>query len=75
MVEKIYEKEEEIHKEFQSELGEMLQGNLDLKTEDPISTMKNIKKFYKGQEKVINASTRMVSEAKYISIHGEGLKI
>ena len=39
--------------------------------------MKNIKKLFNRQEKVIqfyNDYTGMVSEAKYKSIHGEGLK-
>ena len=40
--------------------------------------MKNIKKLYNRREKVIkfyNDHTRIVSEVKYKSIHGEGLKI
>ena len=40
--------------------------------------MKRIKDFYNGREKVIkiyNFYIRMVSEAKYKSIHGEGLKM
>ena len=39
--------------------------------------MKNIKKLFNGQEKVIqfyNDYTGTVSEAKYKSIHGKGLK-
>ena len=43
-----------------------------------MSAIKNIKKLFNGWEKVIkfyHYYTRMVSEAKYKSIHEEGLKI
>ena len=43
-----------------------------------MSVTKNIKKLYNGREKVIklyNGYTRIVFEAEYISIHGEGLEI
>ena len=39
--------------------------------------MKNKEKLYNGPEKVLhfyNYYTKMVSEAKYKSIHGEGIK-
>ena len=55
-----------------------MKGNPNYKSEDQISTTSNIKKLYNGQEKVFNFyndSTWMVSDAKYKSIHGEGLKI
>ena len=45
----------------------MLKGNLEYKSEEQISAIKNIQKLYKGRKKVIsfhNAYTRMVSEAK-----------
>ena len=51
---------------------------MDHKTDDQISVIKRIKDLYNGREKVIkfyNFYTRMVSEAKCKSIHGEGLKI
>ena len=71
------QKEEKIQGEFRLELNEILKGNLNYKSEDQISAIKNIKKLFNGREKVIkfyNDYTRMVSEAKYKSIHGEGLE-
>ena len=47
-------------------------------TNPPLSTIKNIKKFYDGSEKILsffNDYTRMVSDIKYKSIHRQGLKI
>ena len=46
-------------------------------SEYPKPTIKNIKKSYNGWEKFLNFYNnyiRMASEAKYKSIHGEGLK-
>ena len=70
-------KEEKIQEESQLEINEILKRHPNYKSEDQISTMKNIKKLFNGQEKVIqfyNDYTGMTSEAKYKSIHGEGLK-
>ena len=47
-------------------------------TNPPLSTIKNIKNFYNGSEKILsffNDYTRMVSDIKYKSIHRQGLKI
>ena len=70
------QKEEKFQEDFQSELRKILKRNLDRKTEDHISAIKNIKKLYKGQEKVIKFyNTRIISEDNYKQIDGEGLKI
>ena len=66
-----------MQEEFRSEINKVLKENSNYKSEDQISTIKNIKNLYGGQEKVFkfyNDNTRMVSEAKYKSIHGKGLK-
>ena len=71
------QKEENIQEELQLEVNEIFKGNQDYNSEDQISAMKNIKKLYNRQEKVIkfyNDYTRMVSEAKCKSFHGEDLK-
>ena len=72
------QKEQKIQEEFQLELNKIFKGNLDYKSEDRLSAIKNIKKLYNGQKKVIkfyNDYARMVSEAKYKSTHGVALKI
>ena len=56
----------------------MLKGTPNYKSKDQISTIKNIEKPYNAWEKVLNFYndyTRMASQAKYKSIHVEGLKI
>ena len=71
-------KKEKIHEEFPLELNEILKENANYKSEDQINAVKNIKKLYKGWEKVIKSSngyTRRAYEAKYKSIHGEGRNI
>ena len=68
------QKEKKIPEEFQSEINEILKENLNYKWKDQISTIHNIKKLYNGRGKVIkfyNDYTRMVSDAKYKSSHGE----
>ena len=48
------------------------------KSEDQKSVINNIKTLYESQEKVIrlfNDYSRIVTEAKYRTKHGEGLKI
>ena len=67
-----------IQEEFRLKLNEILKENPNHKSKDQISAIKNIKKLYNGRQKVIkfyNDYTRMVSEAKSKSIHGEWLKI
>ena len=71
-------KEEKIREEFRSGLNEIVKENPNYKSKNQITTIKNIKKFYNGREKVLNFYndyTRMVFDAKYKSIHGKGLKI
>ena len=66
-----------MQEEFRSEINKILKENPNYKSEDQISTIKNIKNLYGRQEKVFkfyNDYTRMVSEAKDKSIHGKGLK-
>ena len=51
-----------------------LKGNSSYKSKDEISAIKNVKRLYNEREKVVkfyNYHTRMVSEAKYKSVHGE----
>ena len=72
------QKKEKIQEEFWSELNEILKVNQNYKSKDQINTIKNIKKLYNGPEKVLNFYndyTGMVSDTKYKSICGEGLKI
>ena len=72
------QEEEKIEEEFQSELNEILKGNLNHKSDIQNNAIKNIRRLYNGQEKnsnFYNDYTRMVSDAKYKSIHGEGPKI
>ena len=70
------EKAEEEQKEFKSEINEIVIGSKI--SEDQISAISNIKTLYESQEKVIklfNDYSRIVSEAKYKTKYGEGLKI
>ena len=55
----------------------ILKGNLNYRSEDQKSTMKNIKKPYSRLEKVLKfyyVSTRVVYDAEYKSFEEEGLK-
>ena len=57
------QEEKKIQVEFQLVLNEIFKGNADHKSEDRKSAIKDIKKFYENQEKVIkfyNDYTRMV---------------
>ena len=70
------EKSEEQQKEFKLELNEMIKTIK--KIENQKSVINNIKTHYKSGKKIIelfdNYST-IIFEAKYKTIHGEGLKI
>ena len=70
------EKSEEKQKEFKSEINEIVKRSK--KSEDQKNAIKNIKILYESREKVVklfNDYSRIVSEAKYKTKHGEGLKI
>ena len=61
---------------FKSNLKEISKGRY--KSEEQKSVLENIKLLYKSREAVIklfNYYCSVTSEAKYKSIHGEGLKI
>ena len=61
---------------FKSNLNKILRRGHNSKEQK--SVLENIKSLYKSQEAVIKLSnyySSIVSEAKYKSIHGEGLKI
>ena len=66
----------ELQNIFKSSLGEISKGSF--KPEDQKSTLKNTKILYKSREKVIKLFDdffSMISEGKYKTKHGEGLKI
>ena len=61
---------------FKTNLNEISRGRY--KSEEQKSALENIKLFYEPREAVIksfNDSSSIVSETKYKSLHGEGLKI
>ena len=68
------QKEQNIQEKCKLELNKILKGNPDHRSEDWINAIKNIRKLYNGREKFntfYNDYTRMVSEAKCKSFHGE----
>ena len=70
------QKEEKIQEKFRTELNEILKGSPNYKSKDLINIIKKVKKLYNEREEVLdfyNDYTRMVSDAKCKSIHGEGL--
>ena len=70
------EKAEENQNKLKSDINEMVKGGR--KSEEQKSVRKNIKKLYESREKVtqlFNDYSKIVSEAKYKTIHGEGIKI
>ena len=69
-------KAEEKRKEFKSDINEIVKAGK--KSEEQKSSVKNVKTFYESREKVIKMFddySKIVSEAKYKTIYGEGLKI
>ena len=70
------QKEEKIQEKFRTELNEIVKGSPNYKSKDLINIIKKVKKLYNEREEVLdfyNDYTRMVSDAKCKSIHGEGL--
>ena len=63
---------------FKSDLGEIKNVNSKSKSEDQISVIQNVEKFFDLREKIIDFFRHyyfLLSEAKYIAKYGEGLKV